>query len=65
MDDTEGKIRKMLKHFQEHVHNKFNGYALGFFCCELLNPFLCLLSIYLTHKFLLNQYLTYGVEVYK
>ena len=33
--DAEEKISKMLKLFQEHVHNKFNKYAFGFFLCEL------------------------------
>lgn len=55
----------MLKHFEEQIHNKFNGYAFGFFSCELLNPCLSILSVYLTHKFLLNQYLTYGLDVYQ
>jgi len=35
VDRSEEKISEMLKHFQEHVHNKFNRYALGFFACEL------------------------------
>lgn len=65
IDDIEDKIAKMLKHFQEHVHNKFNSYAFGFFCCEVLNPCLSIFSVYLTHKFLLDQYLQYGIEVYK
>jgi hypothetical protein len=65
VDDTEEKIRKMLKHYQEHIHNKYNGYAFGFFCCELLNPCLSLISIYMTHKFLFNQYLNYGLDVYR
>jgi len=65
IEDTEDKIAKMLKHFQEQIHNKFNSYAFGFFGCELLNCCFSILSVYLTHKFLLNQYFDYGVEVYK
>jgi len=65
IEDTEDKIAKMLKHFQEQIHNKFNSYAFGFFGCELLNCCFSILSVYLTHKFLLNQYLEYGVQVYK
>lgn len=65
VDEPEDKIAKMLKHYQEHIHNKYNGYAFGFFACELLNPCLSILSMYLTHKFLLNQYLSYGLEVFK
>lgn len=65
VDDAEDKIGRMLKHFQEHVHNKFNRYAFGFFCCELLNPILSLFSVYLTHKFLRDQYLSYGLLVYR
>ena len=65
IEDTEDKIAKMLKHFQDQIHNKFNSYAFGFFGCELLNTCFSILSVYLTHKFLLNQYLEYGVQVYK
>ena len=65
VDDTDEKIGKMLKHFQEHVHNKFNRYAFGFFFCELMNPILSLTSVFLTHKFLLNQYLEYGIDLYR
>ena len=65
VDDTDEKIGKMLKHFQEHVHNKFNRYAFGFFFCELMNPILSLTSVFLTHKFLLNQYLEYGIQIYR
>ena len=55
----------MLKQYKEHIHNKFNGYAFGFFCCELLHPCISILSVYLTHKFLQHEYLYYGVDVYK
>jgi len=65
IEDTEDKIAKMLKHFQDQIHNKFNSYAFGFFGCELLNTCFSILSVYLTHKFLLNQYLEYGVQVYE
>ena len=55
----------MLKHFQEHVHNKFNRYALCFFFCEVANVCFSVFSVYLTHQFLLNQYLLYGVDLYR
>jgi len=63
--DAEEKIGKMLKLFQEHVHNKFNRYAFGFFLCELMNMVFALLSVFMTHKFLLDQYLPYGLDVYR
>jgi len=63
--DAEEKISKMLKLFQEHVHNKFNKYAFGFFLCELMNMVFSLLSVFLTHKFLMGQYLPYGVDLYR
>ena len=63
--DLDEKIPKLLKHYQEHIHNMFNNYAFGFFFCELLNVMLSILSVYLTHKFLLDQYLTYGFDVYR
>jgi len=65
VDRSEEKISEMLKHFQEHVHNKFNRYALGFFACELANVCLSILSVFLTHKFLLNSYILYGLNVYR
>lgn len=65
VDDQEEKISRMLKHFQEHVHNKFNRYAIGFFCCEVANNILSMFSVYMTHKFLLNQYLQYGLQIYR
>ena len=65
VDDKEEKISRMLKHFQEHVHNKFNRYAFGFFFCEVANVCFSVFSVYLTHKFLLNQYLLYGVDIYR
>ena len=61
----EEKIRKLLQHYQAHIHNKFNTYAFGFFLCELFNTFASVLSVYLTHKFLLDQYYTYGLDVYR
>jgi len=65
VDDADEKISKMLKLFQEHVHNKFNRYAFGFFFCELMNICLAILSVFLTHKFLLDQYLPYGLQLYR
>ena len=63
--DLEEKIPRLLKHYQEHIHNKYNNYAFGFFFCEILNVIVSCLSVYLTHKFLLEQYFTYGIEVYR
>lgn len=65
VDEPEVKISRMLKQFQEHVHNKFNKYALGFFLCEMMNPCIAIFSVYITHKFLLDQYLEYGLQLYR
>ena len=37
VDDAEEKMGRMLRQFQEHVHNKFNMYAFVFFGCEVAN----------------------------
>ena len=37
MDSHQEKLVKLLDLFVEHVHNKFNKYAIYFFLCELLN----------------------------
>ena len=37
VEDHSEKLIKLLDHFIEHVHNKFNKYAIYFFFCELLN----------------------------
>ena len=65
VDDADKKMSVMLKHFQEHVHNKFNRYAFGFFLCEIFNLFFAFLSIYLTHVFLNHQFYDYGLLVYQ
>lgn len=65
VDDREEKMGRMLKHFEEHIHNKFNRYAFGFFACEVMNLAIAVAAIYLTHRFLNDQFFTYGLEVYR
>ena len=65
VNDSDEKMSRMLKHFEEHIHNKFNRYAFGFFLCELMNLMLAFLGIYMTHKFLNEQFITYGLQVYR
>jgi hypothetical protein len=65
VDDSEEKMGRMLRQFQEHVHNKFNMYAFGFFGCEVMNLVIAVIAIYATDKFLNNQFITYGVYVYR
>ena len=49
---------------QEHLHNKYNAYAIWFFVCEQLN-FLVVLSMwFITNKFLKYQFLAYGPLVF-
>ena len=52
----------MLKQFQEHVHNKFNRYAFGFFLCEVTNLLFAFLNIYMTDVFLNYQFFNYGIS---
>jgi len=63
--DMNKKKGEMLKHFQEHVHNKFNRYAFGFFLCEFCNLLFAVICIYLTHIFLNYQFYDYGILVYQ
>ncbi|XP_059095142.1 innexin inx2-like isoform X1 [Tigriopus californicus] len=65
VDDADEKMGRMLRQFQEHIHNKFNRYAFGFFACEFMNLVIAVMSIYSTHKFLNGQFLTYGLLVYR
>ena len=65
VDDPEDKMGRMLRHFQEHIHNKFNRHAFGFFACELMNLLIAIGAIFATHRFLDNQYLDYGLAVYR
>ena len=46
IEDSQEKQYKLLVHFEEHVHNKFNKYTFCFFFCELLNLSICALQIY-------------------
>ena len=63
--DMDKKKGEMLKHFQEHVHNKFSRYAFGFFLCEFCNLLFAVICIYLTHIFLNYQFYDYGILVYR
>jgi len=65
VEDHSEKLLKLLDHYVEHVHNKFDKYAVYFFCCELLNIVILVSQIYVTHIFLHHQFLDYGYQVYK
>ena len=65
VDDAEEKMGRMLRHFQEHIHNKFNRYAFGFFACELMNLLIAIGAIFATHRFLNYEFLDYGLKVYR
>ena len=49
---------------QEHLHNKYNAYAIWFFVCEQLNFIVVLSMWFITNKFLKYQFLTYGPLVF-
>jgi len=65
VEDHSEKLVKLLDHYIEHVHNKFNKYAIYFFFCELLNIVILVSQIYATHVFLHHQFLDYGYQVYR
>ena len=65
VSDQDEKLSRTLKHFKEYIHNKFNRYAFGFFFCELLNLFLAFIGFWITHRFLNDEFLTYGFDVYR
>ena len=62
ISDQDEKLSRTLKHFKEYIHNKFNRYAFGFFFCELLNLFLAFVGFWITHRFLNDEFLTYGFD---
>ncbi|XP_040575378.1 innexin inx2 isoform X1 [Lepeophtheirus salmonis] len=64
VENADEKKGNLLRNFQIHIHNKFSAYAFCFFFCELLNVILVIFAIFITHKFLNNQFLTYGLDVY-
>ena len=49
---------------QEHLHNKYNAYAAGFFACEAANLLVSIIQIFITDKFLSYHFLGYGVHVW-
>jgi len=59
------KRESLLSTFQEHLHNKYNAYAAGFFCCEVGNLVVVLSQIFVTNKFLNHQFLAYGFRIFK
>jgi len=59
------KLVKLLDHYMEHVHNKFNKYAYSFFLCELMNIIILGTQIWITHIFLHYQFLDYGYYIYQ
>ena len=50
---------------QEHLHNKYNRYAMLFYACETSNLFIVLSQILVINKFLNYQFLSYGLQVYQ
>ena len=65
IEDSQEKQYKLLVHFEEHVHNKFNKYTFCFFFCELLNLSICALQIYVTDVLLNQQFMDYGYLILK
>jgi len=65
IDEPEKKKSRLLVNYREHVHNKFNKYAFGFFFCEFLNIFILVGQILFIHAFLNYKYLDYGLQVYR
>ena len=65
IENSQEKQYKLLVHFEEHVHNKFNKYTFCLFFCELLNLSICALQIYVTHVLLNQQFMDYGYLILK
>ena len=65
ISDKDEKIARTIEHFKKYIHNRFNRYAFGFFFCELLNLILAFVGFWMTHRFLNDEFLTYGFDVYR
>jgi len=64
VEDAEEKRDSLIVTFKEHLHNKYNRYAMLFYLCETSNLFIVLSQILVINKFLHYQFLTYGFQVY-
>eukprot|EP00092_Neocalanus_flemingeri_P020605 GFUD01022326.1.p1 GENE.GFUD01022326.1~~GFUD01022326.1.p1 ORF type:complete len:425 (-),score=107.53 GFUD01022326.1:32-1306(-) len=65
VEDQDEKQKTLLDKYYEHVHNKFNKYALCFFFCEFLNILVSVSQVFVTHAFLNYQFLDYGYLVFQ
>ena len=64
IEDGDDKRDKMLRVFRDNLQNKYNRYAFIFFGCEVLNLIVVFSQIFITNKFLENQFLWYGPQVW-
>ena len=65
IEDGDDKKDKMLRVFRDNLQNKYNRYAFIFFACELLNLIVVVSQVFITDKFLNNQFRTYGPKVWR
>ncbi|KAF0769270.1 innexin inx3-like [Aphis craccivora] len=57
-------LNKKVQYFVESFHTH-NTYAFGYIFCEIINIFNISFNIYVTHKFLDESFLTYGIKTLK
>ena len=65
IEDTDDKLKSLMKTFKDNLQNKYNRYAFIFFSCELLNLAIVILQFILTDFFLKHQFWMYGPQVYR
>ncbi|XP_025206032.1 innexin inx3-like [Melanaphis sacchari] len=58
------KQNRLVQYFIESFHTH-NTYAFSYIFCEILNIFNIIFNIYITHKFLNESFLTYGIKILK
>ncbi|KAL4107649.1 hypothetical protein QTP88_017962 [Uroleucon formosanum] len=58
------KQDRLVQYFIESFHTH-STYAFGYILCEIMNILNIGVNIYITHKFLGESFLTYGIEVLK
>ncbi|XP_022174269.1 innexin inx3-like isoform X1 [Myzus persicae] len=58
------KQDRLVQYFIESFHTH-STYGFGYILCEIMNIFNVGFNIYITHKFLGETFLTYGIEVLK
>ncbi|XP_060834024.1 innexin inx3-like [Rhopalosiphum padi] len=58
------KQNRLVQYFIESFHTH-STYAFGYILCEIINIFNISFNIYITHKFLDESFLTYGIEMLK